>query len=93
MFSPAIRPPKKKHEQVFVVFHPPVGGAPSENARANGADPGILTPEEQGSAKSRVLLEAIAAVPANMAMAIGRFLGELNAEAAAAVSGDRDKRE
>lgn len=42
--------------------------------------------QPDGGARSAVLLDALAGVPANMAPVIARFLGELDAGAAASVS-------
>ncbi|CAB1105332.1 unnamed protein product [Ectocarpus sp. CCAP 1310/34] len=62
--------------KVFGIFHPPT---------VRGADKteGAGSSQQGGGPRSAVLLDALADVPANMAPVIARYLGELNAEAAA----------
>ncbi|CAM9414281.1 unnamed protein product, partial [Ectocarpus sp. 8 AP-2014] len=62
--------------KVFGVFHPPTARGADET---EGAGPS----QQRGGPRSAVLLDALAGVPANMAPVIARYLGELNAEAAA----------
>lgn len=67
--------------QVLAVFHPPRGGR-----LGRGENGGNARAECGGSARSVVLVETIAGVPASMAGMIGRYLGQLHPEAAASVS-------
>lgn len=70
--------------QLFAVFHPPLGGTADEDVEGDGGRG--ATAERRGGARSAVLLEALAGVPASMAPVVGHFLGELDAEAASSVS-------
>ncbi|CAM9141631.1 unnamed protein product, partial [Laminaria digitata] len=85
--------------KVFAVFHPPLGRAAAgekgrsgsdeqerERGEGGGTEAGQRAQGQrgQGQARSCVILEAIAGVPADMAPVIARYLGELDGEAAAA---------
>lgn len=65
------------------MFHPSIGGR--GEGRSEGEAGGQRGTKK---ARSKVVLEAIARVPVDMAPVIARYLGQLNGEAAEAVSMD-----